>query len=322
MNINQLNFKHLFYFWRVAKKGSLTHAAEQIHTSQSALSTQIKHLENRLGTPLFDRQGRHLELTATGQQVFAYAENIFGLGEQMLGWLEGRDAGATHVRVGSVSTMSRNFQVNWLRPLFRDPSILLSVDSGSLQTLIERLLRHQLDVVLANEPVASDPTRPVSSRFLGSQVISLVGRADRWAGTTLQVPEDLEDVEMAMPGTRHSVRLQFDALCFSAGVQPRLRAEIDDMTMLRLIARDSGWITVLPEVVVQDELHSGELVHVGQSPQLTEHFYAITVQHGHLAGPLNQLLSRAASGDILGPSSPDVSAPTQPTRTSSCFHND
>ncbi|MGB6242408.1 MAG: LysR family transcriptional regulator [Castellaniella sp.] len=305
MNINQLNFKHLFYFWRVAKNGSLTHAAEQIHTSQSALSTQIKQLENRLGTPLFDRQGRHLELTATGQRVFAYAENIFGLGEQMLGWLQGRDADATHVRVGSVSTMSRNFQVNWLRPLFHDPSIILSVNSDSLQTLVERLLRHQLDVVLANEPVPSDPARPVSSRFLGSQVISLVGRADRWAGAALRIPEDLDGVEMAMPSLRHSVRPQFDALCFSAGVQPKLRAEIDDMTMLRLIARDSGWLTVLPEVVVQDELHSGELVHVGHSSQLTEHFYAITVQHGHLAGPLKQLLARATTGDILGASSPD-----------------
>jgi len=299
MDISQLNFRHLFYFWRVAKKGSLTHAAEQIHTSQSAVSTQIKQLENRLGKPLFDRRGRHLELTATGQQVFAYADNIFGMGEQMLGWLEGRDEGTTYVRVGSVSTMSRNFQVNCLRPLFRDPTVVLSVDSGSLQTLIERLLRHQLDVVLANEPVPSDPSRPVSSRFLGSQVISLVGRADRWSGATLRVPQDLDSVEMAMPSTRHSVRAQFDALCFAAGVQPRLRAEIDDMTMLRLVARDSGWITVLPEVVVQDELHSGELVHVGESSELTEHFYAITVQHSHPVGPLNQLLARAATKGVF-----------------------
>jgi LysR family transcriptional activator of nhaA len=299
MDIHQLNFKHLFYFWRVAKTGSLTHAAEQIHTSQSALSTQIRHLENRLGQTLFDRQGRHLELTATGRQVLAYAENIFGLGEQMLGWLDGRNEDTVHVRVGSVSTMSRNFQVNWLRPLLRDPLVALSVDSGSLQTLVERLLRHQLDVVLANEPVPADPARPVSSRFLGSQVISLVGRADRWAGTALRVPEDLDGVEMAMPSVRHSVRPQFDALCFAAGVQPKVRAEIDDMTMLRLIARDSGWITVLPEVVVQDELQSGQLVHVGQSSQLSEHFYAITVQHGHLAPPLNRLLQRAAVADIF-----------------------
>jgi LysR family transcriptional activator of nhaA len=299
MDISQLNFRHLFYFWRVARNGSLTHAAEEIHTSQSALSTQIRQLESRLEKDLFVRSGRRLELTATGQQVFAYADSIFGLSEQMLGWLDGREEGTTHVRVGSVSTMSRNFQVNWLRPLFSEPTVNLSVDSGSLQTLVERLLRHQLDVVLANEPLPSDPVRPVSSRFLGSQVISLVGRADRWSGTSLRVPQDLDNVEMAMPSVRHSVRAQFDALCISAGVQPKVRAEIDDMTMLRLVARDSGWITVLPEVVVQDELHSGVLVHVGQSSQLSEHFYAITLQHSPPVGPLNQLLLRAAVGDVF-----------------------
>jgi LysR family transcriptional activator of nhaA len=299
MDISQLNFRHLFYFWRVARNGSLTHAAEEIHTSQSALSTQIRQLESRLEKDLFVRSGRRLELTATGQQVFAYADSIFGLSEQMLGWLDGREEGTTHVRVGSVSTMSRNFQVNWLRPLFSEPTVNLTVDSGSLQTLVERLLRHQLDVVLANEPLPSDPVRPVSSRFLGSQVISLVGRADRWSGTSLRVPQDLDNVEMAMPSVRHSVRAQFDALCISAGVQPKVRAEIDDMTMLRLVARDSGWITVLPEVVVQDELHSGVLVHVGQSSQLSEHFYAITLQHSPPVGPLNQLLLRAAVGDVF-----------------------
>lgn len=295
MDLSQLNFRHLYYFWRVAKEGSLTRATEQVHVSQSALSTQIKQLEDRLGKPLFDRRGRHLELTATGQRVFAYAGNIFGLGEQMLGWLEGRSEGMTHVRVGSVATMSRNFQVNWLRPLLADPTVILSVDSGWLEVLIERLLRHQLDVVLANEPVASDPSRPVSSRFLGSQVISLVGRADHWSGSTLRVPQDLDGVDVALPSTRHGVRTQFDALCFAAGVQPNLRAEIDDMTMLRLIARDSGWITVLPEVVVQDELRSGVLVNVGNSNQLSEHFYAITAQHRQAVAPLDQLLLNAPS---------------------------
>lgn len=299
MDVNQLNFRHLFYFWRVAKDGSLTHASERIHTSRSAVSAQIRQLERQLGKPLFDRRGRRLDLTATGQRVFAYADSMFVLGEQMLGWLDGHGEGAVRVRVGSVSTMSRNFQVNWLRPLFSDPSVVLSVDSGSLEGLIARLLHHQLDVVLANDAVPSDPVRPVSSRFLGSQVISLVGRADRWSGTTLKVPHDLNHVDVALPSTRHSVRAQFDALCFAAGVTPNVRAEIDDMTMLRLVARDSGWITVLPEVVVQDELRSGVLVNVGHSPQLSEHFYAITAQHDRPVGPLNELLVRAATADVF-----------------------
>lgn len=293
MDISQLNFRHLFYFWHVAKTGRLTQAADELHLSQSALSTQIKQLESRIDEALFERRGRRLVLTATGQHMFDYAENIFGLGEQMLGWLEGRPEGMTRVRVGSVATMSRNFQANWLRPLLAEPAVILSVDSGWIDRLIERLLRHQLDVVLANEPVSPDPSHPVYSRFLGRQPISLVGRREHWGGRTLRMPQDLDGAEVALPSTRHSVRARFDALCFSAGVEPKLRAEIDDMTMLRLVARDSGWLTVLPEVVVQDELNSGVLVSVGRSGQLQERFYAITAQHRHRIEPLERLLDEA-----------------------------
>ena len=105
---------------------------------------------------------------------------------------------------------------------------------------------------------------------------------------------------VALPGPRHALRAQFDALCMSAGVRPRLRAEVDDMAMLRLIARDSGWLTVLPEVVVQDELRNGVLVRVGQSTRLEEHFYAITTPHRHRLERLEQLLA-ASEPEAGGP---------------------
>jgi DNA-binding transcriptional LysR family regulator len=90
----------------------------------------------------------------------------------------------------------------------------------------------------------------------------------------------LHDLDIALPGPRHAVRAQFDAICTAAGVRPRLRAEVDDMAMLRLIARDSGWLTLLPAVVVQDELKSGALVTVSQIAELQERFYAITTPTG------------------------------------------
>ena len=93
MNVEQLNFHHLFYFWRVARIGHLTRAAQELHTSQSALSAQIRQLEDRLAEPLFVREGRRLALTESGQMVLAYCENIFGLGQEMLGRLQGRSEG-------------------------------------------------------------------------------------------------------------------------------------------------------------------------------------------------------------------------------------
>lgn len=276
INLKQLNFHHLFYFWRVAKIGHLTRAAEEVHTSQSALSAQIRQLEEHLGKDLFVREGKRLLLTATGQLVFSYAEEIFGLGQEMLGRLQVHSEGMIRVRVGSVSTLSRNYQENWIRPLLADESVVLTLESGLLEGLLERLLQHELDIVLANESVPARSNRPLHCRFLGSQTVSLVGPAPIWKNRSLRIPDDLDGVDIALPGPRHALRVQFDALCIRADVKPRLRAEVDDMAMLRLIARDSQWLTVLPEVVVQDELHNGSLVIVGQLPELQEQFYAIT----------------------------------------------
>ncbi len=294
MNVEQLNFHHLFYFWRVARTGHLTRAALELHTSQSALSTQIRQLEGRLGDALFEREGRRLVLTATGQLVLSYAENIFGLGQEMLGRLQGSSDGMDRLRIGSVSTLSRNYQENWIRPLLADDSVVLSLESGLLEDLLQRLMQHQLDVVLANDAVPANPDRPLHCRFLGSQPISLVGPARRWKGRRVRLPDGLGDLEVALPGPRHAIRAEFDALCVSAGVTPRIRAEVDDMAMLRLIARDSGWLTVLPEVVVQDEIRSGQLVRVGRSARLQEKFYAITTLQRHRLERLDQLLARSS----------------------------
>ncbi len=293
IKIDQLNFHHLFYFWRVAKLGHLTRAADDLNTSQSAVSAQIRQLEERIGEELFIREGRRLVLTDTGQLVLAYADNIFGLGQEMLGRLQGQSAGVARLRVGSVATMSRNYQENWIRPALINPDVVLTLESGLLEGLLARLVQHQLDVVLANETVPADPDRPLHCRFLGSQLISLVGPAVKWASQRLRIPEDLDGLDIALPGPRHALRTQFDALCAAAGVSPRLRAEVDDMAMLRLIARDSGWLTLLPEVVVQDELRAGILVAVGQSTELQERFYAITTPRRHHIEVLEQLLTGA-----------------------------
>jgi LysR family transcriptional activator of nhaA len=295
MKLDQLNFHHLFYFWRVAKIGHLTKAAEELHTSQSSLSSQIRQLEERLKETLFSRENRRLTLTHTGQLVFAYAENIFGLSQELLGRLEGYSAGTSRLRVGSVATLSRNYQENWIRPLLKNPSVVLTIESGLLEGLIQRLLQHQLDVVLANESVPTDSDRLLHCRLLGSQSISLVGPAAEWKMKTISLPEGLHEMEVALPGPRNTLRAQFDALCASANVSPRIRAEVDDMAMLRLIARDSGWLTVVPEVVVQDELQSGLLVKVGCSTLLQENFYAITTPHSHRIELLDQLLNQPAS---------------------------
>lgn len=291
IRLEQLNFHHLLYFWQVAKLGHLTKAAKQLNTSQSALSAQIRQLEERLGEPLFLREGRRLVLTDTGHLVLSYAEGIFGLGQEMLGRLGGQTEGMIRLRVGSVATLSRNYQENWIKPLLADDEVVLQLESGNLDGLLQRLIEHQLDLVLANETVPANSNTPLHCRFLGSQNLALVGPTDQWQPSSLQIPHDLDNLQIALPGHRHAARAQFDALCMAAGVRPRVRAEVDDMAMLRLIARDSGWLALLPPVVVQDELRSGLLVEVGQQQVLQEHFYAITLGQRHRIERLERLLA-------------------------------
>jgi LysR family transcriptional regulator, transcriptional activator of nhaA len=291
IKLDQLNFHHLFYFWRVAQMGHLTRAAKDLHLSQSALSSQIRQLEDRLGEQLFTREGRGLVLTHTGQFVLSYAENIFGMSREMLSRLEGHSEGSARLRIGSVATLSRNYQENRIRPLLAHPTVCLTLESGQLEDLLDRLTQHQLDVVLANETVPSNVNRPLHCHFLGSQAVSLVGSAHIWQPHSLRIPDDLDGLDIVLPGPSSTIRMQFDAMCASAKVTPRLRAEVDDMAMLRLIARDSGWVTVVSEVVVQDELQSGSLVCVGESSLLREYFYAITTPTRHRVELLDRLLA-------------------------------
>src|SRR5512147_3255886 len=110
----RLNYHHLHYFWVVAKDGNLSRAAARLHVSQSALSTQIKQLEEQIGQTLFARVGRTLQLTEAGQVALAYAEPIFASGNELMALLrDGRHRERHVLRVGGVATLSRNFQENF-----------------------------------------------------------------------------------------------------------------------------------------------------------------------------------------------------------------
>lgn len=274
----QLNFHHLYYFWRVAKEQHLTRAAEQLHVSQSALSLQIRKLEDSLGQPLFLREGRSLQLTDFGNLVMGYAENIFDLGDELLAAVEGADTrNIQRLRIGSVSTLSRNFQENFLKPILRLEQINIVHESAGFEDLIQRLRVHKLDLVLSNRSLTSMETGALRCKRIARQRVCLVGpprkkrQAFRW-------PDDLQGKRLLLPGPSSDIRNQFNLMCEELGLAIRPHAEVDDMAMLRLMARDSGGLAVVPDVVVQDELDAGLLEIYAVLPDVFETFYAITAQ--------------------------------------------
>lgn len=293
----ELNFHHLRYFWAVAHRRQLTKAAEALHISPSALSIQLRQLEDRLGHALFERKNRRLELTEAGRIVLEHADAIFKSGQELLSTLRGTPAVARPVlRVGAVATLSRNFQIDWLLPLLKDDSVQIRLVSGQMRELLSQLASHTLDVVLSNESAPRDTAAGWISRRIAQQAMSLVCLAPeprRRRLKSFKFPEDLEGQPLILPSQDSAVRLAFDLALDEAGVRPQVLAEVDDMAMLRLLARETGALALVAPVVVRDEIQSGVLVERCSLPQLQENFYAITMRRRFAHPALRPLLGLA-----------------------------
>ena len=297
--MSRLNFHHLRYFWAVAKEGNLTRAATQLHVSQSALSAQIKDLEAQLGQQLFHRTGRTMSLTEAGQLALAYAETIFATGNELEAVLrEGRRDERQVLRIGAVATVSRNFQENFIRPVLDRPDVDLVLISGNLPELLSRLRVHSIDLILSNQRVHASAADPWRCRRIARQPVSLIGRPRSEA--PFRYPDDLATYPLLLPGRDNDIRAAFDLRCEQVGIRYRVRAEVDDMALLRLLARDSDSIALLPPVVVQDELRSGRLVEYAVVPDLYENFYGVTIQRRY-EPPLVQSLLGRPDTEVLQP---------------------
>lgn len=295
----KLNYHHLQYFWAVAKDGNLTRTSAQLHVSQSALSSQIKALEADLGHALFLREGRGLQLTEAGRLALTYAETIFSAGNELYALMrDGEFRKRQTVRIGAVATLSRNFQENFVRPLLQLKDIEIVLQSGALTDLLARLSVHSLDLVLSNRRVHRDPQNPWRSHRLARQPVSLVGKPGR-TRRPFVFPDDLGATSMILPSLESEIRAGFDLLCEQHRITYRVLAEVDDMAMLRLLARDTNAIALVPTVVVQDELKTGVLVEYCVVPQLFEDFYAITVKR-HFQSPLLRSLLKRRDQAVLG----------------------
>ncbi|MBT8415145.1 MAG: LysR family transcriptional regulator [Boseongicola sp.] len=285
------NYHHLRYFWAVAHDGNLTRTAERLNLSQSAVSVQIKQLEEHLGHALFERRGRQLHLTEAGRITLDHADTIFAAGRELVGTL--RDTGQTRqtIRIGALATLSRNFHIEFLRPILGRADVEVILRSAGAEDLLRALEALNLDVVLINQPPARDAVTPFVSHRLSEQQVSLVGTPDR-----LVAPFDLKDLletqPVILPTAETGVRIGFDALTDRLGIRPQIAAEVDDMAMMRLLARDGVGLAVLPPIVVQDELSSGRLIEANRLPGISETFYAVTLKRRFPNPLLAELLER------------------------------
>ncbi len=291
----RLNYHHLHYFWAVAREGHLSRTALRLNIAPSALSTQIRQLEEQLGQRLFRRQGRTLVLTEAGRIALEYADTIMTAGQELVATLrEGRRQERTVLRLGAVATLSRNFQRTFVAPLMGMAGVELVLQSGTLSELLPRLRAHTVDLVLSNRRVPEDAQNAWRCVRIARQQVSLVG-PPRGKGRPFRFPADLTDVPLLLPSRDSGFRAAFDLVCERAGLRINIVAEVDDMAMLRLLARDSGAVALVPAVVVRDELHDGRLEEYCAVPNLHEEFWAVGVRRQYQHPLLRSLLDRPAA---------------------------
>jgi LysR family transcriptional activator of nhaA len=296
----RINYNHLRYFYFVAHEQHLTRAAQKLHLSQSALSAQIKTLERELGHELFERVGRSLELTEVGRIVLEHADAIFHSGEELLYRIaHHQEVPRRNIRIGSIPTLSRNFQIEFYRPLLDTSDIELSISSASLPELVRRLESHQLDIALTNTPVTGEAGTQLVSHLISEQPVSLIAPAEHGYDTE-DIAGLLSREPLILPSPESNIRLAFDALIERLGIAVQIKAEISDMTMLRLIAREGNGVAVVPPIVVKDELESGILRELTALPGIAETFYAIVLKR-RFPNPLIKYLlqdRRKNDGDV------------------------
>lgn len=274
--MTQLNLHHLRLFRAVASDGTLTGAARGLNLSQSALSTQLRALEAALGQDLFERRGRGLVLTEAGRIALDHAEAIFRTADDLTAILRETGRARRALRVGALATLSRNFQIQFLRPLIGRPDVEVVLRSGSQEELLRGLEALALDVILTNVAPVRDATSHWLVHRLDEQPVSLIGTPARLGDGPSGLRDLLARHPLIVPTRETALRAAFDALAARLQVAPVFAAEVDDMAMIRLLARADAGLAIIPPIVVRDELLSGALTEASRLDGIGETFLAIT----------------------------------------------
>ncbi|MBR9650793.1 LysR family transcriptional regulator [Thalassovita aquimarina] len=286
---SRLNYHHLRYFREVATEGHLGRAAERLNVAQSALSVQIKQLEDSLGFNLFDRVARKLVLTEAGRIALDHADRIFSAGDELLATLQQSSTVEPPLRIGALSTLSRNFQLQFLRPLLLEGGCSFWLKSGNTQILLNDLETLALDVVLTTQVPHGESASRFAAQRIAEQPVRIHGKQERLDHATLA--ELLQNEPVILP-TESVIRTGFENLAANLGIQPRIAASVDDMAMVRLLAREGVGLAIAPSVVVADEIATGALATATFDLGISEPFFAVTLPrkfpHPSLAGLLRK----------------------------------
>lgn len=275
-----LNYHHLLYFWTVAKHGSIAAAAKSLRLAQPTISAQIRALEESLGTPLFVRAHRRLGLTTAGRVAYRYADEIFGLGKQLVDALhESRSGHLPSLHVGLTFLVPKLVAYRLLEPaLARADELAVHVFEDRLAQLIPRLASHELDVVLSDAPLGAESRVKAFNHPLGSGGTSFFARADIAAKYRRGFPQSLDRAPMLYPMAGSLLRRDLERWFSRIHVAPALVAEFDDTALLKVFGQAGRGVFAGPTVIERAIRQQYDVAVIGRTDEVVERVYAITVE--------------------------------------------
>ncbi|OQW87435.1 MAG: LysR family transcriptional regulator [Rhodoferax ferrireducens] len=288
------NYKHLYYFWVVAKEGGISKAADKLDMAVQTVSAQVRELERSLGYALLKPAGRGLVLTDAGQAAMQQADQIFQLGESLPARV--RDAASTptmRLAVGICDALPKLVVHRLLQPVISEPTLRLLCHERELTDLLGDLALHRLDVVLSDRPAPANPNIKLYSHPMGSSTIAWYGTAAMVQAAQSNFPQSLEQVPLLLPTAHTAVRVRLDQWFEQRGIRPRVVGEFEDGALLKTFGASGMGVFPAAEWVHDNLLAHYAVQRLGPCEGVTEHFFAIgtekKVQH-----PLVQRLLQPA----------------------------
>jgi LysR family transcriptional activator of nhaA len=297
-----LNYHHLLYFWTVAKEGGVSAAAKVLHLAQPTLSSQIKKLEKSIGHQLFERVGRKLVLTETGNLVFRYADEIFGLGQELSDVLNNRtEEDKSRFLVGVQGAIPKLVAYELLRPALEseDNEYQLVCFEGKIDELLGELAMHRLDVVIADRPLTPDTHVRAFNHLLGKCGVTVYGSSQLARKYKRNFPESLSSAPMLLPTQNTSLRRLLEQWFEENEIHPIIAHEFEDSAVLKVFGQSGHGLFVTPTAIEAEVCRQYSVKVVGRIPEVVERFYAISIEK-RLKHPAVLKISESAREQLFG----------------------
>jgi len=295
-----LNYHHLLYFWAAAREGSISRACEQLQLAQPTVSAQIQKLEKSLGEKLFNRVGRNLVLTDTGQLVYRYADEIFSLGRELTDAIKGRPTGRPlQLTVGAPEVIPKLIVHRLLQPALQlDEPVQLVCREGKLDPLLQELAMHNLDIVLSDSPVGSLSHIRAFNHSLGDCAVTIFGEADLAKKYRRGFPNSLEGAPMLLSTSNTWLRRAMDKWFDDRNIRPQLVAEFDDCALMKVFGQTGLGLFPGPAAIEKEIRRQYNVRVVGRVEEVREQYFAISVER-KLKHPAVLAISQAARDELF-----------------------